>query len=63
MPDQPNPASTAPAPLLAEFAAVTRAGWKALVEAELKGAPFEKKMLTPTPLQHTMAGPSPTARQ
>lgn len=48
MPDQPNPAPTAPAPLLAEFAAVTRAGWKALVEAELKGAPFEKKMLTPT---------------
>jgi len=38
---------TAPA-LLAEFPPVTYADWRKLVEAELKGAPFDKKMLTPT---------------
>lgn len=31
-------------PLLAEFAPAGHAEWKALVEAELKGAPFDKKM-------------------
>lgn len=35
-------------PLLAEFPAASHAEWKALVEAELKGAPFDKKMLSPT---------------
>jgi len=35
--------------LLAEFPPVTREAWRKLVEAELKGAPFDKKMLTATP--------------
>ncbi|MDP0497190.1 MAG: methylmalonyl-CoA mutase family protein [Verrucomicrobiota bacterium JB024] len=35
--------------LLEEFAPVDYAAWKAAAEALLKGAPFEKKMLTPTP--------------
>ena len=44
-----RPASPEPAgPLLAEFPAVTAADWKTLVEAELKGAPFDKKMRSPT---------------
>lgn len=35
--------------LLEEFAPVDYAAWKEAAEALLKGAPFEKKMLTPTP--------------
>ncbi len=34
--------------LLAEFSPVSYENWRKLVEAELKGAPFEKKMLTQT---------------
>jgi len=34
--------------LLAEFPPVSYEAWRTLVEAELKGAPFDKKMLTPT---------------
>src|ERR1019366_4829553 len=41
---------TQPAPekLLSEFAPVDYAAWRKLVEAELKGVPFDKKMLTAT---------------
>ncbi len=35
--------------LLEEFAPSDYAAWKSAAEALLKGAPFEKKMLTPTP--------------
>jgi methylmalonyl-CoA mutase len=35
-------------PLLAEFSAVGYDDWHKLVEAELKGAPFDKRMLTST---------------
>lgn len=35
-------------PLLAEFPAVSPDDWRKLVESELKGAPFDKKMLTAT---------------
>ena len=35
--------------LLEEFPEPTYADWRKLVEAELKGAPFDKKMLTATP--------------
>jgi len=35
-------------PLLAEFPPVSYDDWRKLVEAELKGAPFEKKMFTAT---------------
>ncbi|MBL9127689.1 MAG: acyl-CoA mutase large subunit family protein, partial [Verrucomicrobiales bacterium] len=35
-------------PLLAEFPPVDRDTWKAQVEAELKGAPFDKKMFSTT---------------
>lgn len=35
-------------PLLAEFAPVGYDDWRKLVEAELKGAPFDKKMFTAT---------------
>jgi methylmalonyl-CoA mutase len=43
-------AKTQPVPekLLSEFAPVDYAAWRKLVEAELKGVPFDKKMLTPT---------------
>ena len=34
--------------LLAEFPPVSYADWRKLVEAELKGAPFDKKMFTDT---------------
>jgi len=34
--------------LLAEFPPATYDDWRKLVEAELKGAPFDKKMFTPT---------------
>ena len=40
----PSPAGK----LLAEFPPVTYDNWRKLVEAELKGAPFDKKMSTPT---------------
>jgi methylmalonyl-CoA mutase len=40
--------STAPAKLLGEFSTVGYEDWRKLVELELKGAPFEKKMVTPT---------------
>jgi methylmalonyl-CoA mutase len=40
--------TTASGPLLAEFPAPTFEDWRKLVEAELKGAPFDKRMLTPT---------------
>lgn len=50
MPDltESSPASPAGVPLLAEFKPVSWDDWKALVDAELKGAPFEKKMFSPT---------------
>jgi methylmalonyl-CoA mutase len=35
-------------PLLAEFPPVGLEDWRKLVDVELKGAPFDKKMLTPT---------------
>ena len=35
--------------LLAEFPPVTYEDWRKVVDAELKGAPFEKKMFTTTP--------------
>ncbi len=38
-----------PQPLLAEFPTASGEQWKTLVEAELKGAPFDKRMLTATP--------------
>ncbi|MGE3309386.1 MAG: methylmalonyl-CoA mutase family protein [Limisphaerales bacterium] len=41
----PRPAEE---PLLAEFPPATWESWKTQVEAELKGASFEKKMFTPT---------------
>jgi methylmalonyl-CoA mutase len=37
-----------PGPLLAEFPAVSYDDWRKLVEAELKGAPFDKRMFAPT---------------
>jgi methylmalonyl-CoA mutase len=37
-----------PDTLLSEFPPVSFDDWRKLVEAELKGAPFEKKMFTPT---------------
>ncbi len=45
-----TPHTPAPAggPLLAEFPSVGYDAWKALVEADLKGAPFEKRMMSPT---------------
>ena len=44
-----DPSLTAPtAPLLEGFAPVTYGDWKSLVEGELKGAPFEKKMFAAT---------------
>ena len=39
---------TQDAKLLAEFPPVSQEDWRKLVEAELKGAPFDKKMFTPT---------------
>lgn len=50
MTEAPAPAANgAPrAPLLAEFPATGYDAWKALVEAELKGAPFDKKMTSMT---------------
>jgi methylmalonyl-CoA mutase len=44
-PDTNRPAS---AKLLAEFPPVSYNDWRKLVESELKGAPFEKKMFTTT---------------
>ncbi|MFO1500534.1 MAG: methylmalonyl-CoA mutase family protein [Verrucomicrobiota bacterium] len=44
MSSTPNPAAKAPAP----FPPVTHADWRKLVEAELKGAPFDKKMFSST---------------
>ena len=44
----PTPSTNSGGRLLAEFAPVTRETWKAQVEAELKGAPFDKKMLSST---------------
>ena len=37
-----------PAPLLSEFPASTPAEWRKAAEALLKGAPFEKRLVTPT---------------
>lgn len=48
MPNPPENAPAAQGSLLAEFPPVTTADWKALVEAELKGAPFDKKMRSST---------------
>jgi methylmalonyl-CoA mutase len=48
MSNTPIPEKQAEAPLLAEFPPATHAQWKALVEAELKGAPFDKKMISTT---------------
>ncbi len=39
---------SAPGPLLTEFSPVGYNAWKTLVEAELKGAPFDKRMFTST---------------
>jgi methylmalonyl-CoA mutase len=44
-----GPLPPAPERLLAEFPPVNREEWRKLVEAELKGAPFDKRMLTVTP--------------
>ena len=41
--------SSVPEPLLSDFPPVSRDDWRKLVEAELKGAPFDKKMLSTTP--------------
>jgi methylmalonyl-CoA mutase len=41
-------AQAASGPLLAEFPPVSYDAWKTLVAAELKGAPFDKKMFTST---------------
>jgi methylmalonyl-CoA mutase len=43
-----NDAQTSSGNLLGEFPVVSYDDWRKLVEAELKGAPFEKKMFTPT---------------
>jgi methylmalonyl-CoA mutase len=40
--------------LLAEFPSVSYDDWRKLVEAELKGAPFDKKMFTTTPEGFTL---------
>jgi len=40
--------SPTPNPLLSEFPPTSYADWRRLVEAELKGAPFDKKMFTDT---------------
>src|SRR5689334_15054646 len=39
---------TSSSKLMAEFAPVSYEAWRKLVEAELKGAPFDKKMVTAT---------------
>ena len=44
-----TPAHPEPERLLAEFPIPSYADWRKLVEAELKGAPFDKKMFTATP--------------
>jgi methylmalonyl-CoA mutase len=44
----------APGKLLAEFPPVSYDDWRRLVEAELKGAPFDKKMFTATPEGFTL---------
>jgi methylmalonyl-CoA mutase len=41
-------ALTSKQPLLAEFPQVSHDDWRKLVETELKGAPFDKKMITTT---------------
>lgn len=43
-----NKSTGSAGPLLAEFPPVTVEAWRALVEAELKGVPFDKKMLSST---------------
>ncbi|SPE61761.1 methylmalonyl-CoA mutase, small subunit [Verrucomicrobia bacterium] len=43
-----SPPTTPGGPLLSEFPPVSFEDWRKLVEAELKGAPFDKKMFTPT---------------
>jgi methylmalonyl-CoA mutase len=43
-----SPATTSTGKLLSEFAPVTYDDWRKLVEVELKGAPFDKKMFTST---------------
>jgi methylmalonyl-CoA mutase len=43
-----NDTTTTKGKLLAEFPATSYEDWRKLVEAELKGAPFDKKMLTST---------------
>ncbi|MHB1306903.1 MAG: methylmalonyl-CoA mutase family protein [Limisphaerales bacterium] len=51
MTESKNPSSAGtgtPERLLAGFAPVSRADWRKLVDVELKGAPFEKRMLTST---------------
>ena len=48
MSDTP-PASPSVEPSLTEFPPVGYEDWKALVESELKGAPFDRKMQTETP--------------
>lgn len=43
-----SPSQTIPDQLLSEFPPVSYDDWRKLVEAELKGAPFDKKMFTAT---------------
>jgi len=55
-------------PLAAEFPRTTRAGWRKLVDAALKGAAFDKRLVTHTydglriePLYGRAAGAKPVA--
>ena len=48
MPDIASTTTASRPALLAEFSATGYGEWKALVEAELKGAPFERKMVSST---------------
>src|SRR5262245_33910292 len=43
-----SPDVSVPPSLLSEFSAVTYQEWQDLVQSELKGAPFEKKMFSTT---------------
>lgn len=46
--DTSTVSQNAQGPLLSEFPPLTYEDWRKLVEVELKGAPFDKKMLSPT---------------
>ncbi len=44
-----KPSTSVVEPLLSEFPSASAADWRAVVEAELKGAPYDKKMFSATP--------------